>query len=629
MKSKLTLLFFLLSFIQQLCFAGEVIKLPEEPWHAIVFMEKNAPDIRWKGDISIKLFGSYSQADSLMIENSIRILNELCETVKLSISTHERGNLEIFFLDSTNEKVYESIIVLGKDVISKSSKLDNYHQINGTWAAKSIRHYDQSFRLALIPENSRQNYLTNTLAYAMFPKPLSIEYIFKNGQEIRKRPISIFNSRSSVRDDSNQWIEYEPPFYSELSPFDRQLIKTVYASNFTELLPIAKKQFDPVPSWLRDNSQNIMIFPLVLALFLFAGLINLFYQKLGVKIQNKLLQFNVVSVMALLTVGILASLYYVTSSKIENPFFYFYNKIDVAMVILISLILSLPALNVIRLIEVAIHRKTQYKYFKVLLTFLSTYLIPSFTCFAIYYFSPLKSSGKTGINILSIVSLVFVIIGIIRALISFFILKEKEMKIETEVKIANLRELKTKAELNALHSRINPHFLYNSLNSIAGLAHDDADKTEHMALSLSKLFRYSINKDQSDWTTFKEELEMVKIYLDVEKVRFDDRLSYSVALPTELDNYKIPRFIIQPLVENAVKHGISKSVESGQIKVVVTQDGRKVFIAVSDDGPAFPKDLAPGFGIQSIYDKLEILYKDKFEMNFMNSPQKQVLIKLN
>jgi two-component system LytT family sensor kinase len=150
-----------------------------------------------------------------------------------------------------------------------------------------------------------------------------------------------------------------------------------------------------------------------------------------------------------------------------------------------------------------------------------------------------------------------------------------------------------------------------------------------MALSLSKLFRYSINKDQSDWTTFKEELEMVKIYLDVEKVRFDDRLSYSVELPTELENYKIPRFIIQPLVENAVKHGISKSVESGQIKVTVTLEGRKVSIAVSDDGPAFPNDLAPGFGIQSIYDKLEILYQDKFEMNFINSPQKQVLIKLN
>lgn len=609
MKSIIILFF---CVITQICLAIEQNQLPEEPWRAIVFMEKNAPDIRWQGDISIKLFGSYTQTDSLMIENSIKVLNELCETVKLSITSYDRGNLEIIFLDSTNDKVYESIISLASD--QTSSWTYNYRD------NKVISHFELALHCALVPENYRQNFLTNTLAQALYPKFLDFSYIFKNGREISKRPISVF---SSVKPDGIQ------SYYLELRTFDRQLIETVYASSFTELLPIAKKQF-PVPSaWLLDNSKAIMIFPLVLALFLCAGLIILFYKRLGVRIQNKLLQFNVISVLALLTVGILASFYYVTSEKLGDPYFSFFNINDIVASILISLIIGLPALNIFRLIELAIHRKTQYKYFKVLLLFLSTSLIPSLTCFAIYYFSPLKSTGKTGINILSIVFLVFVIIGIIRALISFFILKEKEIKIENEIKLSKLRELKTKAELNALHSRINPHFLYNSLNSIAGLAHDDADKTEHMALSLSKLFRYSINKDQSDWTTFKEELEMVKIYLDVEKVRFDDRLSYSVELPKELEDYKIPRFIIQPLVENAVKHGISKSVESGEIKVSVTQEGRQIFIAVSDDGPAFPTDLAPGFGIQSIYDKLEILYKDKFEMNFINSPQKQVLIKLN
>lgn len=618
MKSTIIILFF--CFIIQLCLATEQNQLPEEPWHAIVFMEKNAPDIRWKGDISIKLFGSYSQTDSLMIENSIKILNELCETVKLSITTKDRGNLELIYLDSINDKVYESIIYIKNDRASYWSYNFNTYRINKNESFTAPLHFNLAIRSELVPEKYRQNFLTNTLAHALYPNFLDFSYTFKNGREISKRPISIFSS------DTPGGIQ---PFYQEFSPFDRQLIKTVYASNYTELLPIAKKQFYVPPTWLLDNSKIIMVFPFVLALFLFTGLIILFYKKLGVKIQNRLLQFNVVSVLALLIVGILASLYYVTAEKLGDPYFSFFNIIDIAASILISLILGLPALNVIRLIELAIHRKTQYKYFKVLLLFLSTSLIPIFTCFAIYYFSPLKSSGKTGINILSIVFLVFVIIGIIRALISFFILKEKEMKIGNEMKLSALRELKTKAELNALHSRINPHFLYNSLNSIAGLAHDDADKTEHMALSLSKLFRYSINKDQSDWTTFKEELEMVKIYLDVEKVRFDDRLSYSVELPTELENYKIPRFIIQPLVENAVKHGISKSVESGQIKVVVTPDGRTVFIAVSDDGPPFPNDLAPGFGIQSIYDKLEILYKNKFEMNFTNSPQKQVLIRLN
>ncbi len=612
MKSKLALLFFLLTYIQHFSFAGEVKKLPEEPWHAIVFMEKNAPDIRWKGDISIKLFGSYTQTDSLMIENSIKVLNELCETVKLSITAYERGNLEIIFLDNTNEKEYESIISLSSD--QASSWTYNYRE------QKNISHFELALHRTLVPENCRQNFLTNTLAQALYPKFLDLSYTFKNGREISERPISIF---SSVKPDGIQ------PYYLEFNPFDRQLIKTVYATSFIELLPLAKKQFPAPPAWLLDNSRAIMVFPLVLALFLVTGLIILFYKKLGVRIQNKLLQFNVISVLALLSVGILASLYYVTSEKLGDPYFSFFNMLDIAMSILVSLIIGIPALNIFRFIELAIHRKTQYKYFKVLLIFLSTSLIPSGTILSIGYFSFMKDINNEGIMAMIIVFMCFIIIGIIRALISFFILNEKEIKIETEVKIANLRELKTKAEMNALHSRINPHFLYNSLNSIAGLAHDDADKTEHMALSLSKLFRYSINKDQSDWTTFQEELEMVKIYLDVEKVRFDDRLNYSVELPKELNDYKIPRFIIQPLVENAVKHGLSKSVESGQIKVAVSQEGRKVFITVSDDGPAFPNDLIPGFGIQSIYDKLEILYKDKFEMNFINTPQKQVLIRLN
>jgi len=224
--------------------------------------------------------------------------------------------------------------------------------------------------------------------------------------------------------------------------------------------------------------------------------------------------------------------------------------------------------------------------------------------------------------------LFFTIIGVIRALISFFILKEKELKIENEVKLANLRELKSKAELNALHSKINPHFLYNALNSIAGLAKTDAEKTEQMALSLSKLFRYSINKAQSDWSNISDEIEMVRIYLDIEKVRFDDRLEFTIDSPDELKSEKVPRFIIQPLVENAVKHGVSKLVTKGKIAVSVIRNEKWIEITVADNGPDFPRELAPGFGLQSIYDKLEIMYADRFEMHFINTPEKHILIKI-
>jgi sensor histidine kinase YesM len=622
---KSTIITLILIVFTQFCQAAKDTILPEEPWRAIVFIEKYNP-VRWEDNISIKLFGSYSPSDSLMIENSLQILNGLSETVKLSITKKERGNLEIFFRDSINDKIFESIIAHKKTDESKYSILNNYYQTSKIWTAKSIRHCELSLRLGLIPENSRQNFLTNKLAFITYPGLLSSDYLFESGREIRKRPNSIFNQNTYEKIDG-QWVEKKTSFYSELSEFDRLIIKTVYATNFPELLPIAKKQFDPVPSWLRKNSKKLMVFPFVLALFLFAGLIILFYKKLGIKIHNRFLRFNVVSFLALISIGIVVSLYIVTSSKLKDPYFSFYNVHDIRGGIFVLLMLGLPSLNVIRIIETVINRTTQHKYFTVLLLFVSTSLIPSVSLFSIGYFSN-EHLNENSIEIFSIVFLIFIIIGIIRALISFFILKEKEIKIENEIQLANLRELKSKAELNALHSKINPHFLYNALNSIAGLAKTDAEKTEQMALSLSKLFRYSINKEQTDWSTFAEEMEMVRIYLDIEKVRFEDRLEFTIELPDELKLVKVPRFIIQPLVENAVKHGISKLVSKGEIKASVRKNDRWIEIIVVDNGPDFPEELSPGFGLQSIYDKLEIMYPNRFEMHFINASEKHILIKL-
>jgi two-component system LytT family sensor kinase len=149
-----------------------------------------------------------------------------------------------------------------------------------------------------------------------------------------------------------------------------------------------------------------------------------------------------------------------------------------------------------------------------------------------------------------------------------------------------------------------------------------------MSLSLSKLFRYSINKEQSDWSTLAEELKMVNIYLDIEKVRFENRLEFSIDMTDDLKEVEVPRFLIQPLVENAVKHGVSKRVEQGVVKVSVRKSDEWLEISVADNGPDFPDELDPGFGLQSIYDKLEIMYPGGFELHFLKSPDKQILIKL-
>ncbi|MBU0696010.1 MAG: histidine kinase, partial [Bacteroidetes bacterium] len=129
---------------------------------------------------------------------------------------------------------------------------------------------------------------------------------------------------------------------------------------------------------------------------------------------------------------------------------------------------------------------------------------------------------------------------------------EVELK-EKEFDIVKLNQLKTQAELQSLQSRINPHFLYNSLNSIASLIHIDTDKAEDMTLKLSKLFRYSINTQNENFTSVKDEVEIVKTYLDIERVRFGDRINFILDIDEAALNEQIPRFILQPLVENALK----------------------------------------------------------------------------
>jgi two-component system, LytTR family, sensor kinase len=199
---------------------------------------------------------------------------------------------------------------------------------------------------------------------------------------------------------------------------------------------------------------------------------------------------------------------------------------------------------------------------------------------------------------------------------------------EKEYELTKHKELKTRAELSALQSRINPHFLYNSLNSIAALAHIDSTRTENMALSLSKLFRYNLNREDQLTTTIGEEIEMVQIYIEIEKQRFTERLNFSISVEPHLNNFEIPRFLIQPLVENAIKHGIAKIKEHGFLKIKVYELNQHCFIEIYDNGPGFPDGLLPGFGLQNTYDNLNLVYKKPYEIRFKNMPEKFIQIKL-
>lgn len=199
---------------------------------------------------------------------------------------------------------------------------------------------------------------------------------------------------------------------------------------------------------------------------------------------------------------------------------------------------------------------------------------------------------------------------------------------EQEYQLVSLEKLKTRAELDALQARINPHFLYNALNSIAGLVHEDANKAERMTLLLSKLFRFTIGVKDQHFNTLEHELDIVRTYLDIEQVRFGPRLTYLLQVEEGLSQVKIPVFLLQPIVENAIKHGISKISGEGRIEVHIARHDDRLVLRIHDNGPLFSENFFTGYGLQSIQDKLKLLYDHRASFDIQNNDFKQVIIEL-
>lgn len=222
-----------------------------------------------------------------------------------------------------------------------------------------------------------------------------------------------------------------------------------------------------------------------------------------------------------------------------------------------------------------------------------------------------------------------IVTGLIFTALNYVELERKRKLNEKELEVTRLIALKTKAELDALHSKINPHFLYNALNSIADLSITDGKKARKMTIALADLFRYSINYSQNNYSTVNDEVTMTEVYLQIEKIRFEDQLNYSVNIEEEAGHYLVPRFILQPLVENAVKHGLKATGKMTEIFLEVTKNEKGLIITVADNGPAFPDDLIPGYGVKSVFDKLDLLFPEAYEIHFSNNPRKQVTIRIH
>jgi LytS/YehU family sensor histidine kinase len=172
----------------------------------------------------------------------------------------------------------------------------------------------------------------------------------------------------------------------------------------------------------------------------------------------------------------------------------------------------------------------------------------------------------------------------------------------------------SRSELKALRAQINPHFLFNALNAIAGLIPKDPARADRAVEQLAEVFRYTLRRSESEWASLKEEMEAVKAYLDLEQARFGARLQYRVTLSPGVEEARIPALVVQTLVENAVKHGVATIRGPGRIDVDASLDSGWVEIRVADNGPGFPPGAdmkvegsgePSGFGLRNIRERLQ------------------------
>jgi len=181
---------------------------------------------------------------------------------------------------------------------------------------------------------------------------------------------------------------------------------------------------------------------------------------------------------------------------------------------------------------------------------------------------------------------------------------------EKVISESNFNSLIAEAELKSLKYQINPHFLFNALNSISSLTISDPEKAQEMSIILSDFLRKTLAVNDIKMVLLKDEIESINLYLKIEKVRFEKRLQINLDIPEECEGILIPNMILQPLVENAIKHGVYESSENVDINISCEIKENFVEITISNTfDPSSVSNLGEGIGLSNINSRLKLIYK--------------------
>lgn len=190
---------------------------------------------------------------------------------------------------------------------------------------------------------------------------------------------------------------------------------------------------------------------------------------------------------------------------------------------------------------------------------------------------------------------------------------------DKQIELAQLENKFSGAQLNALRLQLQPHFLFNTLNTIASLMEIDVKEAQKIISKLGALLRAVLLKNQSNQTDLQGEIDFIKSYLDIEQVRFHDRLEVRYQIDERTLDAEVPSLLLQPLVENAIKHGFSKNPEQGLIEVISKRLQDEIQLIVRDNGSGSPHPksflLSNGIGLRNIKERLDLLYGGRYHLD--------------
>lgn len=229
----------------------------------------------------------------------------------------------------------------------------------------------------------------------------------------------------------------------------------------------------------------------------------------------------------------------------------------------------------------------------------------------------------TTIGLMIYLSFTYQIIACGWGFIYTFTIENRRAK-ETELNNLRLQNSLKEAQITSLTNQLNPHFLFNALNNIRFMIHENPKKADVMITALSDILRYSLESSKHEKVALHHEIEIIERYITIAKIQQEERLDFSIDINNNLHNYLIPPMTLQLLVENAIKHGLDNLQKGGKLQIEGSETVENLIFSVHNDMPAQPQSKQSGtsIGLRNIEQRLHLLYGDKAAMTLTQSPHR-------